>query len=230
MLHEAMRRNEVIKTQYVPFQPVTCLDSMLGMITNGLLSGPYLYICGRACATVSRCTSNIFGCRGNSVGEAGLQSITCTQTRRCAVWCCRSGSVWGSCTCPVRLSCSRRGWRRWPSSCSRRERWPTLSSEPGNTQRGKHLRGLQTNLPSFLPASQHFVWGRRSTMQPHIYCDCSKTVARSWPVFCWFFPKAHLWTFQRGVWRKYPFEYTPKGYIPHAESIKRASLCKFFFR
>lgn len=74
MLHEAMRRNEVIKTQYVPFQPVTCLDSMLGMITNGVLSGPYLYICGRACATVSRCTSNIFGCRGNSVGEAGLQS------------------------------------------------------------------------------------------------------------------------------------------------------------
>lgn len=172
-----MRRNEVIKIQYVPFQPVTCLDSMLGMITNGLLWGPYLYICGRACATVSRHTLDLFGCRGNSVREAGLQSrrrspaawarrgcartgITCTQTRRCAVWCCQSGSVWGSCTCPVRLSCSQRGWRRWPFSCSHPERWPTLSSKPGNTvgEQPRQIRQTsaraanlvwQTNLQSF---------------------------------------------------------------------------------
>lgn len=248
MLHEAMRRNEVIKIQYVPFQPVTCLDSMLGMITNGLLSGPYLYICGRACASVSRCTLDLFGCRGNSVREAGLQSrrrspgpcarrasarpaITCTQTRQCAVWCCQSGSVWGSCTCLVRLSCSRRGWRRWPFSCSRPGRWPTPSSEPGNTQRGKHLRGLQTNLPSFILLSTLYVrsvvihYSAFKSAQSHrkfilIVPKVSlgiHSVLVVASIMLLFFPKAHWVTFQRHNWRE----------KTHAEVYKKRTSLHF---
>lgn len=239
MLHEAMRRNEVIKVQYVPFQPVTCLDSMLGMITNGLLWGPYLYICGHACATVSRCTLDLFGCRGNNVREAGLavepsavvsacvrSGLTCTQTRRCAVWCCPSESVWGSCTCPVRLSCSQRGWRRWPFSCSHPERWPTLSSKPGNTV-GEQPRQIgqtsaraanfvwQTNLQYFyfLVNTTCEVNGNLSfcfqicqshskslLICPHLSASCylGHTVCWSRRVFFCFL--SHRVTFQREVW------------------------------
>lgn len=59
--------------------------------------------------------------------------ITCIRTHRCAVWCFLTGSVGGSCTCLVLLSYSLRGSCRSPSSWSRPEQWPTLSSKPGST-------------------------------------------------------------------------------------------------
>lgn len=65
--------------------------------------------------------------------KADMNAITCTRTRQCAVWCFLTGSVWGSCTCLVPPSCSLRGSCRSPFSCSRPERWPALSSKPGNT-------------------------------------------------------------------------------------------------
>lgn len=72
--------------------------------------------------------------------ECVSASITCTRTRRCAVWCSRTGSVWGSCTCLVQLSCSRRGLCRSPFSCSRPGRWPTLSLEPGKAVKSSHVK------------------------------------------------------------------------------------------
>lgn len=59
--------------------------------------------------------------------------ITCIRTHQCAVWCFLTGSVWGSCTCLVRLACSLHGWCHSPFSCSHPERWPILSSKPRNT-------------------------------------------------------------------------------------------------
>ena len=95
----------------------------------------------------SCCGSDLFGYRENSLSEAGLQSrqkgptlwafatvnadITYIRTHRCAVWCFLTGSVWGSCTCLVLLSCSLRGWCHSLSSWSHPERWPTLSLKPG---------------------------------------------------------------------------------------------------
>lgn len=120
------------------------------------LSGPYLYI---VAAHVQLCVTLQIGFiwvqrkqlkRGrpavqaegpSGVGSACVSaSITCTQTRRCAVWCSRTGSVWGSCTCLVQLSCSRRGLCRSPSSCSRPGRWPTLSLEPGKAVKASHVK------------------------------------------------------------------------------------------
>lgn len=63
------------KIQYVPFQPVSCLNSNLGVNVNKCLSF-LIHICtsGCACATMSCCGSDLLGCRGNSLSEAGLQS------------------------------------------------------------------------------------------------------------------------------------------------------------
>lgn len=121
MLHKPLSEECTNKIQYVPFQPVTCLNSKLGMITNEVFQ---IHICTLCCAcvTTSCLQSDLFGCRGASWSEAGLRTgpavraltsvkahLTCTRTRRCAVWCFRTGSVSGSCTCLALPSCSLRG-------------------------------------------------------------------------------------------------------------------------
>lgn len=148
MLHKAM--NEVIKIQYVPFQPVTRLDSKLGIITNGLYQVHICTLWLRMCNCVTLQIGFIWVQRKQlkrgrpavqAEGPSGVSvSITCTRTRRYAVWCSRTGSVWASCTCLVQLSCSRRGLCRSPFSCSRPGRWPTLSLEPGKAVKSSHVK------------------------------------------------------------------------------------------
>lgn len=69
--------------------------------------------------------------------------ITCTRTRRCAVWCFLTGSVSGSCTCRGRPSCSLRGSCRSPSSWSRPERWRAPSLKPAHTHSQQHVAEIQ---------------------------------------------------------------------------------------
>lgn len=152
MLHKAPMRNETNKIQSVPFQTVTCLNSKLGMITNGVFPDPYLYIVLCLCnhvvdliclgAEETACVRQ--DCSPGREAQlcgllfflsffaSGCADITCTQTRQCAVWCFLTGSVSGSCTYLVPPSCSPHGSCRSPFSCSRHERWPTRSSTPGS--------------------------------------------------------------------------------------------------
>lgn len=78
------------KIQYVPFQPVSCLNSNAGANVNKCLSF-WIHICtsGCACATMSCCGSDLFGCRGNILSEAGLQSRRKAQRRGLCVGECR---------------------------------------------------------------------------------------------------------------------------------------------
>jgi len=46
MLHKPLVRNETNKIQFVPFHPVTCLNTKLGMITNGVFQiHVYIVLC-----------------------------------------------------------------------------------------------------------------------------------------------------------------------------------------
>lgn len=131
------REEPTNKIHFVPFQPVTCLNSKLGM-NKWEFSRPD---CVR-CHVLVQPRLDVFAGK-NSLREAGQQSrqrtqlgelrgpITCIQTHRYAVWCCQTGSVWGSCTCLALPARSLRGGCHSPFSCSHPERWPTLSSKPG---------------------------------------------------------------------------------------------------
>lgn len=62
MLHKPRCEECANKIQYVPFQPVTCLNSKLGMITNGIFQIHICTLCC-ACADASCRGPDLFGYR-----------------------------------------------------------------------------------------------------------------------------------------------------------------------
>lgn len=206
------------KIQYVPFQPVTCLDSTLGMITNGLLSAPYLYICGRACATVSRCTLDLFGCRGNSVREAGLQSrrrspapsvrarpshalelvdalfgVAGADLSQGLVLVSPGLHVLGVDDVVDRLLVLVAGVGQL------RAQSLGTHSEPNICRGCKLICHLFNPLvrTSCEVSGQRLFRSQVCSESPQIYCDYSKTVAQSWPVFCCCFACFFLFFLQK---------------------------------